>query len=139
MYTRNRPGSEMSIVTFTPLVPMASLATCSMMISLRAIIFSICEDGLCPCVGITSDDVQIGVFLQADVHEGAGDARQDIFDFALIDVSDDLFRLRAFDQQLDQLVILQHGHPGFLGRAVDQDFAFGVLDRIGVGRGTSRR
>ena len=56
-----KPGDRFDVqvtpdgkVTLTPLVPIASLATWSIMISFRAIIFSICDEGCRFPVGITS-------------------------------------------------------------------------------------
>ena len=72
-------------------------------------------------------DVEEGVPLQADVHEGGVHALEDVRDAALVDVPDDA--LLALDVQLDQAAVLDHGDPGFAVIDVDQDLLVEALAR----------
>ena len=72
--------------------------------------------------GIAHDvcDVKIGVLLEARVDEGRGDAGQDVFDPALVNVADELghSELGPFDEELRQVAVLQDGDAGLLGQNV---------------------
>src|SRR5690606_19051997 len=60
--------------------------------------------------------------LQADLDERRLHAGHDPLHLALVDVADHAARPAAFDVQLLQHAVLDHGHARFAGGHVDQDF-----------------
>jgi hypothetical protein len=55
-------------------------------------------------------DIQEGILLDADVHEGRLHARQHLAHLALVNVADEAAVLSPLDVVLHQLVVLQDGH-----------------------------
>ena len=68
--------------------------------------------------------VQERALLEADVDEGSLDAGKDRFYTTEIDVPHHPSMVGAIDQQLNEPVVLQNGHPRLARGAVDQDLAF---------------
>ena len=67
--------------------------------------------------------MQEGGFFQADVYKRGLDAREYRFNPTEIDVADNPAMIGTVDQQLDQAVVLEDGHPGLARAPIDQDFA----------------
>jgi hypothetical protein len=67
--------------------------------------------------------VEERALLESDIDERGLDAGKDRFYASKIDVPDHATMVRAIDQQLNEPVVLQNGHPRLARGAVDQDLA----------------
>jgi hypothetical protein len=67
--------------------------------------------------------VEERALLESDIDERGLDAGKDRFYASKIDVPDHATMVRAIDQQLNEPVVLQNGHPRLARGAIDQDLA----------------
>jgi hypothetical protein len=82
--------------------------------------------------------VQERGLVRADVDEGRLDAGKDRLDLAQVDVADHAASLRAIDQQLNELVVLQDRDARLALGRVDQDVPFHGLAPRGHRAATRR-
>ena len=139
-----RPAIEICVDSRAPLVPMASLMTCTVSVWPSKTRFSIGTCGASLWRGpvaarvVQVGHVQEGRALEPDVDEGALHARQHARHLAQVDVADQAALERALEVELLQRAVLDHGHARLLRRPVDEDVLAGHGSGVSVGRQPAR-
>jgi hypothetical protein len=121
--TSMRPAMLTCVDSRAPLVPMASLITCTVSVWPSNTWRSMGGSGrrAALAAGVQVGHVQEGGALQADVDEGALHARQHAHHLAQVDVAHQAALERALDVQLLHRAVLDDGHARFLRGPVDEE------------------
>ena len=128
--TSRRPAIEICVDSRAPLVPIGSLITCTVSVWPSKTMRSIGGGGTAPgrvvaargaAVDVDVGDVQERGALEADVDERRLHPGQHARDLADVDVADPAALELAFEVQLLDRAVLDHGDARLLRRPVDED------------------
>ena len=144
MYTRKRPASEICAVTRQPLVEIGSFVTCTgrswpvaFVVRLVLDVLGLGLDRAFVVFGLEQiRGVEEGALFEADVDERCLDAREDGVYAPVIDVTNCAPLIGPIDEELDQAVVLEDGHPRLARGAGNENLALhGESSRSARARG----